>query len=82
MEIEIGEPRRVPKQIVNPEFLILTPKNIVWFRKETSWSREEMLNLNLQGRQHGGLLFAFTPVQDFRNSSGSLAMFMAMAARS
>ena len=41
-----------------------------------------MLNLNLQGRQHGGLLFAFTPVQDFRNSSGSLAMFMAMAARS
>jgi hypothetical protein len=21
----------------------LTPKNIVWFRKETSWSREEML---------------------------------------
>jgi hypothetical protein len=31
---------------------------------------------NLKGRQHGGLLFAL--VQDFRNSSGSLAIFAAI----
>jgi hypothetical protein len=37
---------------------------------------------NLKGRQHGGLLFAFAPVQDFRKSSGSFATFAAIRSAS